>query len=76
MPLQRDDATEDFPVEQRLQPLALGLAQEHLSVGEEPSRESGQDIGEGEEVVSGVPQGYIWTHRLEFQDTVSPQCQV
>lgn len=25
---------------------------------------------------SGFPLGYIWTHRLEFQDTVSPLCQV
>lgn len=46
MALQRDDATEDFPVEQRLQPLALGLAQEHLR-WEEPNRESGLEEEEG-----------------------------
>lgn len=42
VPLQRDDATEDFPVEQRLQPLALGLAQEHLREGRSQAGSQGR----------------------------------
>lgn len=40
------------------------------------SRESEQVTGEEEEGVCGCPQGYIWTRRQEFQDTVSPLGQV
>lgn len=44
-------------MEQRLQPLALCLAQEHLRRGEEPSWESGQDTGEEEEGVFRLSAG-------------------